>query len=289
MLTSIAKVTGFGFIFGSAMALSVACGGGDSVFDGNGGSGAGLSDEDCQEAGQTCNDVCDPTLGCVDCLTDADCGGGEPVCVAGECVECGENADCPMGESCFPEEGTCEDPCTGPGDCEGDAPICDTVTGACVGCQNDADCGGEEPLCSPTTKQCGECNTNADCGAGAPYCDEGDCEQCLVDGHCGAGDLCIDDECRPGCTVDTDCTNATEPRCDTQRSTCVECLGPSDCGGETPVCSPGGECVVCNGPMDCAAPTPFCDEREACVECLEDEDCGNVELECAQGSCVPAN
>ena len=111
MLKTTKRVSAFGIMIGGALALTAACGGGDAVFGdgngGNGGSGAGLGVDDCREAGQTCNDVCDLDLGCVECGSDADCGAGNPICIAGECRECGDNADCATGQSCFPEDGTC--------------------------------------------------------------------------------------------------------------------------------------------------------------------------------------
>ena len=174
-------------VFGTALAAGLfmfaACGNsGDTGGGGNGPIGLG----DCEVAGQTCSNGCDPNLGCTECNNDADCGGNEPACVAGECKECGDSSDCGSGQSCFPEDHTCEDSCEGDGDCDGDAPICDELSGACVGCQSDADCGGGDPICSDVTKQCAECNDNQDCGAGEPICDveDGECEECLLDSHC---------------------------------------------------------------------------------------------------------
>ncbi len=47
------------------------------------------------------NALCDADLGCVQCLSGADCQNpAQPVCFFGTCEECGTNMDCGVAEYC---------------------------------------------------------------------------------------------------------------------------------------------------------------------------------------------
>src|SRR5580658_1810940 len=96
---------------------------------------------------------CSETLGCVQCLTNANCppaggiGGGNAnlkVCVLGSCEACGADTDCAAGQVCEPATHTCRASCIADGGANcanrGGAPICDMTTGACVGCVTAKDC-----------------------------------------------------------------------------------------------------------------------------------------------------
>src|SRR6185436_5976266 len=85
--------------------------------------------------------VCDATLGCVECTSDAACGAGRPRCVLGHCEVCATNADCPAASpACFPGDHSCHAACTA--DSCGKNVICNVPTGVCAGCAADMDCAG---------------------------------------------------------------------------------------------------------------------------------------------------
>ena len=102
--------------------LCAGCFGGDD----EGGIGGGGS---CTLAQNKCAFGCDVNVGCIECLSDADCGGGKRVCVLGDCQECGRTgSDCATGQACFPKDYKYEDACDSDGDCNGDSPLCDVAT-----------------------------------------------------------------------------------------------------------------------------------------------------------------
>lgn len=267
-----------------ASLLVYACGGSDS--SGNGGNG----DNSCTVAGQKCAGGCDASLGCLECSSDSQCSSPKPICVLGRCEECGENADCGAAAVCFPEDFKCESACAGNGDCPGDAPLCDTATGVCVGCLSAADCtDSEKPFCTPEHRQCGECVSNDDCGAAKPVCDQEDneCKECLVDSHCNAGYSCgADAKCHFACDSNADCNDDSKPLCDLDSQSCVECLDDTDCPAAAPVCD-GKNCHGCITAADCVDPlAPVC-KGDKCVQCEKDTDCTDpTKPKCDKELCV---
>lgn len=277
----------FAYLFASStlVALAIACGGSDATTP-----QGGL----CPTAGCGAGRTCDPTLGCVECTTDLNCGGANKFCVLGRCEACRSNADCgTAAPACWPKDHQCHPACTGPGDCSGDTPICNTNTGACVGCNVAADCNGVngKPVCNPTTQQCVECATSANCPASAPQCNgRGNCIQCFSNADCGGTTPICDvgeGKCRAGCTSDLACGGST-PKCDIARSRCVQCLGPAECsGGTTPLCDTDkGRCTACLTNANCVAPTAFCKDAAQCVQCLKDPDCPVNTPKCDKNACV---
>ncbi|MSP24948.1 MAG: hypothetical protein EXR75_07225 [Myxococcales bacterium] len=227
-------------------AFATACASSDeAVFAGGAGasSGAGAGSPTCSvNAGQQCPVVCDPALGCVDCLVNSDCGLAKPVCVVGKCEECGDNNDCPIGQSCFPKDHVCELACVSNQDCKnGNAPLCDPVTKACVGCATAKDCPVDKPICATTNQQCVACGANSDCGVAKPVCDiaDGDCVECLTDTQCPTAS--------PSC-VDKHCTNTTPLTCG---------AGEVDCGG---TCK-----AVATDPNNCGGCNMQCQELQFCT------------------------
>ena len=105
--------------------------------------------------------VCDATLGCVECLTNATCAAmdpGNPICTGGRCRECGVSADCGLNQTCSAAH-VCQPTCTSNMNCQqggggNNTPLCDTVTGQCVQCVTVADCP-QSPLCS--SGLCADC------------------------------------------------------------------------------------------------------------------------------------
>ena len=82
---SLYKWVGFVLV---GIALVVACGGSSSNNLASSGSATVL----CGPTVSCGSLKCDPKLGCVTCLADADCGGTTKVCVFGSCVACKANA-----------------------------------------------------------------------------------------------------------------------------------------------------------------------------------------------------
>lgn len=229
----------------------------------------------CSVNGKACAVTCDAQVGCVDCAGNSDCGAAKPFCVTGRCTECGTTGDCGTGRACFPESHTCQPACNGPGTCtNGDAPICDTSSGACVGCLTDKDCGGDRPVCDQVHGQCGQCLSNSDCGAAAPVCNvaASRCVTCIVDDQCDGG-KCSDGRCVKLCQGDGDCGGAT-PLCRQSDGQCVSCLLAKDCPIAAPVCGGNGRCVQCATDPDCNAnPTNHFCVDSACVGCRTQQDC----------------
>lgn len=69
--------------------------------------------------------------------------------------------------------------------------------------------------------------------------------------------------------------------CDDTTGECVGCLGPGDCGPDTPVCDTEGSrtCVGCLADADCSDPAASrCDTTEnVCVPCAGHSDCDHLD------------
>lgn len=190
---------------------------------------------------------CDTTLGCVQCLGDADCRAGEPFCISGRCEACRNNADCgASAPSCWPGDNKCHAKCTDNSQCGSDGTkLCDTALGACVECNTNADCSAPEAICDAFTRRCVRCAANSDCPAAAAHCVRGRCAEC---------------------TADADCP-AAEPRCDLEE---LECKSAP----------------VCSNTSGCAAPTPICDDGKRCVQCKDDDHCPATTPKCRDNTCT---
>jgi hypothetical protein len=272
-----------------AVTAAVACGNSSSNGD-----VPGSSSTTCSFSGPGCQYGCSPTLGCVECLSGADCPDNAPVCVPdlGQCGQCAQTSDCNTGEVCEPATHACAAACTTNNDCTGfggpgggnSATICDTTTHACVGCTADTAatvCTGSRTLCDPVRMQCAQCLSRANCGVATPACDmqTGTCVQCLVDTDCRDGACATDHLCHPFCHANSDCTAPNRPVCDTQTGICGECAADADCATNpnTPRCNTTSHtCVGCTANADCAATptTPVCQTRtNQCVACAANADC----------------
>lgn len=238
---------------------------------------------------------CDPNLGCVECAVDPDCTGADKFCVRGRCEACRANKDCGVAAPvCAPGDNRCHLSCVGDAavTCQGNAPTCDTTTGACVGCLTGATCPAGSPLCEPTTKTCVECTTNAECPATRPRCFLADfkCVECASNADCAGGKVCdpVERRCVATCSSNAQCSAPT-PVCDTTASSCVQCLVKADCAGipTRPLCNTQRDrCVQCITATDCNADagTPFCD-NDRCAQCKDDKDCPGVNPKCNNGTC----
>ena len=140
-----------------------------------------------------------------------------------------------------------------------DRPVCDAVSGRCVGCSPDSDTCGAGRFCAAATLACAAgcvsdqaCATSAgDGGAGdggvvAGRCDPSThaCVQCLSDEHCPIGTRCADRACVPGCDAARGCPEGSA----CCAGGCVDTAAdPAHCGA----C--GAACAVPNGAPACAA------------------------------------
>jgi hypothetical protein len=264
--------------------------------------------------------VCDPALGCVQCLSSATCppagaaNADLKVCVLGSCDACGTNADCPTGQVCYPSNHTCHASCdadAGGTACAagGRTPICDQATGACVGCVTGTDCNARAPICDPTTQQCAQCATSADCkgNANGPVCDTASdtCVLCLANTDCPAArPICnaATHACIAGCTTNAGCAGRgmgggpggfggpMTPVCDTASGLCVECTTGTQCMGANATCT-NNLCSQCNSDSDCSdtdggGATPYC-EGTRCVACVNRSQCPATARACTNGACIP--
>jgi hypothetical protein len=199
--------------------------------DGNSSDGPSTIDANAApaEAGTTCGTCpqgqhCDPTLGCVTCTMDSHCPASARFCVVGSCVQCKTNTDCGgTTPSCWPGLQMCQAACTSNQQCaqDGNARICNTSTGACVGCNSSADCPTSQSICDPTTQQCVQCSSSADCaGTSTPACLRNHCVQCATNADC-PGPM-------PYCALGGDSPGR-----------CVQCLQNAHCPPSAPSCNSG--------------------------------------------------
>ncbi|MEZ4268534.1 MAG: MopE-related protein, partial [Myxococcota bacterium] len=151
------------------------------------------------EAGAPCDGgVCsgDTTM-CVECASDADCGGDNPHCnpTTNGCVACVTAAHCDDEIECTVDACGSNNTCSN-GLAEAGAP-CD---------------GG---VCSGDTTMCVECVADTQCGGDIPHCNTADnsCVECVNAGQCADGDACSEDACdgnkcvnTPNATVGDDCS-----------------------------------------------------------------------------------
>jgi hypothetical protein len=118
-----------------------------------------VSADDCSQAGLESVTACGDGLTCVNnqctqetCSTDG-CSAATPVCnvVTNACDVCTDSSQC----ASYPGQ-----------------TVCDTSSGACVGCVTTADCPTATPVCD--TGRCRACATDSDCPSGA-CADDGNC------------------------------------------------------------------------------------------------------------------
>lgn len=148
------------------------------VCDPSGGTCVGcLSNTDCPSG------VCHQQR-CVQCLSDAQCGGATPRCDPGTnaCVAClpGATDNCPTGQYCRPDN-RCERGCKTGTDCP--SGVC-LPNHSCEACTSDLQCAAGT-ICQNGTCV-GACGANAPCGTNEACCN-GRCQSLTADPtHCGA-------------------------------------------------------------------------------------------------------
>jgi hypothetical protein len=246
-----------------------------------------------QDAGTLCTALGTPP-GCVQCVTNANCPTTTPHCLGGRCVTCVISSDCGTGTTpvCWPGNHTCHAACgEGGATCPammGQPNICDTNTGACVGCRSSMDCPTASPVCDSTTMRCAQCQADNNCTGTTPHCDPATstCVACVTNADCTnpAAPICrsafgatgamgpMGRSCQAGCTSRAQCTDGGATVCDSNGN-CVQCVDNSTCSGVNPVCDtmaiPFGRgatnasyhrCVVCLPPAPGSdASTQGCD------------------------------
>jgi hypothetical protein len=241
-----------------------------------------------QDAGTLCTAPGFPP-GCVQCLTNSNCPTAMSQCLNGTCVACVTSSDCGNGTTpvCWPGNHTCHAACgEGGATCPmgmGQPSVCDTTTGACVGCRSSMDCPTAAPVCDSTGMRCVQCQADNNCTGTTPHCDPATltCAACVTNAHCtnpampvcrtSFGFMGMSRSCQAGCTSDAQCTDAGATVCDSTGN-CVQCLDNSTCSGLNPVCDTtaslgrGGpnltyhRCVVClPPPFGSDAGTQGCD------------------------------
>ncbi|MFK7990925.1 MAG: hypothetical protein AB8I08_33200 [Sandaracinaceae bacterium] len=219
--------------------------------------------------------VCDPSLGCVACLTDAACDDSVPcttdTCDAGMCVNSPEDTVCRVGRRCSATLGCVE--CVTPGDCDDGVDCTSNVCDASGACSNPpiagrcgvgltCEVGGccEVSPCQPVSPQCG-CLPGNSCylasglrclpagsGASGQPCVLGNA--CAPGLHCGdvydlaSGGPTGERECRPYCETDADCPGGEGSYChydlgDGIRGCTIDCRPDTQEG-----CGANGNCVV---------------------------------------------
>ncbi len=147
---------------------------------------------------------------CVQCTSDAQCGGLTPRCDQGtnRCVAClpGATDNCPTGQYCRPDN-TCEQGCKTGADCPSGVCLPDR---SCQGCTADAQCAAGK-VCQNGTCV-GSCGAGTQCATGQTCCPSGRCENLVASANncgacgitCGAGQACCNSQCK-ALTTRTDC------------------------------------------------------------------------------------
>lgn len=142
---------------------------------------------------------CDASGACVECTSDAHCGGATPACdpVLRRCVPCRGTVGCSAPYVCSPSAPFCVLPCAdgSSGSCPGFIESC--RAGVCASCNEAEDCAAGM-LCDLPHGRCVACLSDADCGGPTPRCHQGTgvCEACVSGADCPGGGACFQGSCR---------------------------------------------------------------------------------------------
>lgn len=202
----------------------------------------------------------------VECLTDADCPGGEAACLG---AVCGDDSRCVVIDA--PDGSVCDDAnvCT-----EGDlclAGVCQAGDSVCA-CESDDDCGGEAvDLCQ-----------------GAWVCSEGQCDVApgtAVICDTEVGSLCQTSSCVSSTGLCTEAFSPDGELCD-DGSSCTQsdsCLAGACVGSDLLGCDDGNSCTA-----------DGCDPQSGCTHVPQDAVCDDgsvctLDDGCSDGVCVGQN
>jgi len=183
---------------------------------------------------------------CVQCMSNASCGGATPVCdtTTNTCVQCTSAANCSGATPMCGSNNKCQ-ACAGDSDCgalnDPTRTAC-AASGACVQCtaSNSTQCSGTTAVCNTATNKCVQCLASTSCSGATPVCATAtntcrgcsaasDCVTLGIAGHlaCGSGGACVQ------CTDNTTCSGVT-PICATATNTCRACTADSECSAVGP-------------------------------------------------------
>jgi hypothetical protein len=181
------------------------------------------------------------------------------------------------------------------GECIGQAPLCAPGTPSppsCTPCTTSGapSCGTPTPVCDTTSGLCEGCLTDADCSNPSPICDKVSltCRACKSGDCSGPTPICSTGGFTAGQCVQCDgpgqCKGAT-PVCYAFKAICVGCVLNTDCSGTTPICDTGTQtCRACTSSSDCSP--DVCDTSSgACVGCLKSSDCGSETCDTTTHTC----
>lgn len=210
---------------------------------------------------------------CVGCRDEKDCQAGQ-ACTNGTCIgqpkSLCDGVTCPTGESCCPNDGTCQT-CCKDGDCGSDE-ICQDRGGS-RSCQPKPPCDPactSGTVCDETSKTCvPDCNTTG-CTQPDTKCDTptGRCValDCRSNTTCQAGQICNNvtgkceaPDCRKagqGCQAPS-CCNTTNGKCTTNCKACGCASTSLVCDTATGVCKP----KTCKSPSKCSSSADCCGRR----------------------------
>lgn len=181
------------------------------------------------------------------------CAAPVPSCLLPEemCVGCQFNSDCSTSR-CDVRRHVCVE-CVNEFDCRPAHPVCDRVTGACVGCTDDAQCPQHSgiPFCDTIGGACVECVTDTTCtNPTVGHCGpDHTCQRCTADAQCvHLGDryrACGEGECGRCSATDESACGATS--CDPHYRECTltphasiatlgRCVSDSECMSATDRC-----------------------------------------------------
>jgi hypothetical protein len=183
---------------------------------------------------------------CVQCTSNASCGGATPVCdtTTNTCVQCTSAANCSGATPICGSNNKCQ-ACVGDGECGAlNDPARSTcaASGACVQCTaaNSTQCAGTTAVCNTTTNKCVQCLASTSCSGATPICATAtntcrgcsaasDCVTLGIAGHlaCGSSGACVQ------CTDNTTCSGVT-PICATSTNSCRACAADSECSAIGP-------------------------------------------------------
>jgi hypothetical protein len=87
--------------------------------------------------------------------------------------------------------------------CGATAPVCDTTTDTCAGCDDAADCSrfAGTDVCDTATGACVECVGPSDCSSDKPICETSVCRGCKLDSECASGACGDDGACVPEASI----------------------------------------------------------------------------------------
>lgn len=156
---------------------------------------------------------------CVNCRSNADCSGGTPFCVDGDCSNSCQVGGCTSPQACSPKtnQNCVTNPCSTISQCSS-GQYC-SAGGSCVStCSTDYDCPDNKPKCTSGTCVEASCTTDSDCSiySNAQYCVSLKCAAaklavgaaCTDNQSCGMGAICSGGTCKLTCFNDANCNGS---------------------------------------------------------------------------------